>query len=133
VVEPISLPREPRRSILVHMDDWCAQTPLSVRVVLVADRISLLMTLGLPCMISCMAYDGCRFIFSYRISCRVLGTTFLIPSFHRRTSISIPLALSVLIALGSLSWERWLTVMTVESAPVMRAQAAVASHHRLAE
>jgi hypothetical protein len=69
-----------------------------------------------------------RFTFSCGISRRVPGTGFLIPSFHRRANGSIPPALSVLIALVSLIWERWLTVMTVESALVMSAQAAVAGH-----
>jgi hypothetical protein len=52
-----SLPRDPRCPVLVRVDDWRAQAPLPVRVVLVADSNLLLEALGLPRMISCMAYE----------------------------------------------------------------------------
>jgi hypothetical protein len=57
VVAPVSLPREPRHPVLVHMDDWQAQAPLLVRVVLVADSNLSLTALGLPCMISCTSCE----------------------------------------------------------------------------
>jgi hypothetical protein len=77
--------------------------------------------------------NGRRFTISCGISCRVLGIGFLIPSFDRRTNGIIPLALSILIALGSPIWERWLAAMTVESALMTRAQAAVVGHRCLVE
>jgi hypothetical protein len=51
------LPREPRRPILVRVDDWWAQALLPMRVVLVADNNSSLTALGLPRTISCTACE----------------------------------------------------------------------------
>jgi hypothetical protein len=45
-----------RCPVLVCVDDWQAQAPLPVRVVLVADSNLSLVALGLPRMISCVAY-----------------------------------------------------------------------------
>jgi hypothetical protein len=62
--------------------------------------------------------NGRRFTLSCGISHRVPSTGFLIPLFHHCTSDDIPLALSILISLGSPIWERWLMAMIVESSLV---------------
>jgi hypothetical protein len=57
MVASISLPREPRRLVLVHVDYWRAQSPLPVRVVLVANSNPSLAALGLPLTISFSGYE----------------------------------------------------------------------------
>jgi hypothetical protein len=76
--------------------------PAASKLVQVADSNPLLVTLGLPRTISCMAYEWLSLHLILWYSHTVPGTGFLISSFHHRTSDIIPLALSVLIALGSL-------------------------------
>jgi hypothetical protein len=53
---PVSLPREPRRLVLVSVDDWWALAQLPARVVLVADSNLSLVALGLSHMIVDVSY-----------------------------------------------------------------------------
>jgi hypothetical protein len=133
VVAPVSLPRELRHPVLVRVHDWRAQAPLSARVVLVADSNPSFIVLSLPRMISCMAYERSSLFLLLWYKSQGIGHQFPHPVFRRRTSGRIPLALSILVTLGSPIWERWLTMMIVESAPMTRAQAVVAGRCRPAE
>jgi hypothetical protein len=72
MVTPVSLPRELRCQVLVRVDDWRAQAPLPTRVVLVDDSNLLLTTLGLPCTISCRAYE--RSLLHLFLSYKMQGT-----------------------------------------------------------
>jgi hypothetical protein len=100
--------------------------PLPVRVVLVSDSNPLLMALGLPRTISCMAYEQSPLDLFLWYKPQGTGHRFPHPVFSSSYQRQHSPALSVLITLGSPIWEKWLMMMTVESALVMRAQAVVA-------